>query len=166
MPAGDASSRYRLVRDRKGFLAARVTASGTRGWIFRFKLYDRMRDMGLGTYPSVSLAEARQLASEARTLVRRGIDPIDARKKQSAPAPVNSEMTFDLATEQFLDDREGGWKNAKHRQQWRNTLRTYASPVIGKKDVSAITTLVIREWGCNVVQLPKIIRNIDVQGRH
>jgi hypothetical protein len=49
-------------------------------------------------------------------------------------------MTFDLATEQFLDAREGGWKNPKHRQQWRNTLKTYASPVIGKKDVGAITT--------------------------
>ncbi len=121
-------------------LYARVTTSGTRGWIFRFKLFDRMRDMGLGTHPSVSLAEARKLASEARTFVRRGIDPIEARKKQSTPAPVTSEMTFDLATEQFLDAREGGWKNPKHRQQWRNTLKTYASPVIGKKDVGAITT--------------------------
>ena len=77
-------------------LYARVTASGKRGWIFRFKLFDRMRDMGLGTHPGVSLAEARKLASEARAFVRRGIDPIEERKKQSAPAPVNFEMTFDL----------------------------------------------------------------------
>jgi hypothetical protein len=45
-------------------LYARVTTSGTRGWIFRFKLFDRMRDMGLGTHPSVSLAEARKLPAK------------------------------------------------------------------------------------------------------
>ena len=121
-------------------LYVRVTGAGTRGWIFRFKLGGHMRDMGLGTHPSVSLAEARELAGEARALVRRGIDPIDARKQQAPPAVEKHIVTFDEAAKRYIGAHEQSWRNAKHRQQWANTLSTYAGPIISKTDVAAIGT--------------------------
>jgi integrase len=129
-----------LYADGNG-LYLRITESGTKGWIFRFALKGRRRDMGIGTLSQISLATARNLAEEFQRLLKQGIDPIEDRKaKVAASTPAGRTMTFDFATEQFLDDREGGWKNTKHRQQWRNTLKTYASPVIGKKDVADIST--------------------------
>src|SRR5262245_24365366 len=65
-----------------GNLYFRVADGGTRGWIFRFAMHGRTRDMGLGPYPDVSLAEARELAHECRRSVRSGIDPIEARREK------------------------------------------------------------------------------------
>jgi integrase len=124
-------------------LHLKVTATGTKSWVFRFKHgAPHPFSMGLGPYPDTSLAKARAKAGDARTLLARGINPIEEKKRQAKAATPEQKqvMTFDLAVEQFLDDREGGWKNAKHRQQWRNTLKTYASPAIGKKEVADITT--------------------------
>jgi integrase len=68
------------------------------------------------------------------------VDPIQARKAAEAVSAPQTRMTFDMAAERFISGLEGGWKNSKHRQQWRNTLSTYASPVVGEKDVAAIGT--------------------------
>jgi integrase len=98
--------------------------------------------MGLGPFPAVSLAQARNLAAEARSLAKAGQDPIAARDAQRTRQRLEEArgVTFDQATEQFLDDHESTWRNAKHRQQWRNTLRTYASPTMGSLSVAAIGT--------------------------
>jgi integrase len=126
-----------------GGLYLQVTASGARSWIFRFALARRRREMGLGPYPAVSLAAARKLASEARSLVKARQDPIAARDAERTRQRLQEArgITFDKAVEQFLIGNEVSWKNEKHRQQWRNTLRTYASPVIGALPVADIDTL-------------------------
>ena len=97
--------------------------------------------MGLGTYPEIGLASAREIAEECRKAVKQGIDPVEARKKgglaQNGAPPT---ITFAEAAERFVAAHETSWKNAKHRQQWRNTLSTYATPKIGAMDVAAIAT--------------------------
>jgi integrase len=130
-------------------LYLKVNETGARSWVFRFKRGPKVFNLGLGAYgkakPGVSLAEARKKAMEHRAQIGRGEKPEEikaagANAAKQAEATAKPIVTFDLAVEQFLDGREGGWKNAKHRQQWRNTLKTYASPVIGSKDVAAVDT--------------------------
>ncbi|MCA0305100.1 MAG: tyrosine-type recombinase/integrase, partial [Proteobacteria bacterium] len=113
-----------------------------KSWVYRFTLNDRRRDMGLGPYPAVSLAVARQMAGEARAMVKTGRDPLDARQQErDAEREARAALlTFDDAVKRFLGSHEGAWRNEKHRQQWRNTLETYASPVLGKTAVQSITT--------------------------
>jgi Arm DNA-binding domain len=81
-----------------------VTATGSKKWIFRYK----RRDMGLGGYSAVSLADARQKAMEARETLARGEDPIDARKADEAaskPAPI---LAFDEAAERYIAAHDHG----------------------------------------------------------
>src|SRR5262245_8710408 len=82
----------------------RVAEGGTRGWIFRFALHGRKRDMGLGTYPDVSLAKARELAALCREQVRDGIDPIEARKDRRAAdrTAIAKAMTFDECCRAYI----------------------------------------------------------------
>jgi integrase len=119
-----------------GGLYLSVSATGSKKWVFRYK----RRDMGLGGYPAVSLADARQKAMEARETLARGEDPIDARKAAEIAGKPKPFLTFDEAAERYIAAHEAAWRNPKHRQQWRNTLTTYASPSIGKLDVALIDT--------------------------
>lgn len=123
-----------------GGLYLQVSAAGGKSWIFRFSLAGKRREMGLGAFPTVGLAEARQGAVEGRRLLGQGVDPIEARKAVQARQRLESArgITFARAAEQFVMAHEGTWRNPKHRQQWRNTLATYAYPKIGKLSVAAI----------------------------
>jgi integrase len=125
-----------------GGLYLQVTAPDARSWIFRFQLDKRRREMGLGPFPEISLAVARNLAQEARALVKAGKDPIAEREAQRARQRLEDgrSVTWDKAVELFLADHEPTWRNPKHRQQWRNTLQTYSSPVMGKLPASSIGT--------------------------
>lgn len=119
-----------------------VTIGGSKSWLYRYMLTGKQHWMGLGSYPDVSLAEAREKAADARKLTRQNIDPL-AEKRQATSiirASIAKAMSFDKASEQFIDAHKAGWKNAKHVDQWRNTLATYASPIIGNLDVSLIET--------------------------
>ncbi|MBC6982864.1 site-specific integrase [Caulobacter sp. 17J80-11] len=107
--------------------------SGKR-WVFIFQWEGARKEMGLGSAATVSLAEARQLARDAHELRKAGKNPIEERRKEKV-AP----KTFGEVAEALLDDIEGGWRNAKHRQQWRNTLRTYAT-TFWNVPVDAVTT--------------------------
>lgn len=122
-------------------LYLQVTATGA-SWIYRYSLLGRAREMGLGSLATVSLAEARQKAQEARQLRDEGMDPIEARDAQRARARLEaaSLMTFDQCAAAYVEAHEAGWRNAKHRQQWSNTLATYARPVIGALSVQAVDT--------------------------
>lgn len=108
-----------------GNLYLNVTASGARSWVFLYVVKGRQREMGLGPTRDVSLVEARDLASQHRRSIRAGIDPLDERRT------VAAKPTFGSFTEQHIAGMEGGWRNPKHRAQWRNTLATYA---VGLRD--------------------------------
>jgi hypothetical protein len=105
-------------------LALQVKASSARSWILRLVIGNKRRDMGLGSYPSVSLAHARQKASDAREMVRQGVDPIERQRSalSSLRASLATQVTFKETALAYMAAHESGWKNVKHTQQWRNTL--------------------------------------------
>jgi integrase len=125
-----------------GGLYLQITDTDARSWVYRFALGSRRREMGLGAYPAVTLAAARMAATNARALVAGGQDPIAARDAGRAAQRLQEArgVTWDQAVEQFLAAHEKTWRNPKHRQQWRNTLATYAAPVLGGLSVAAIDT--------------------------
>jgi integrase len=123
-----------------GNLYFRIAPGGACGWIFRFTIQGRVRDMGLGAYPEISLAAARRIAAECRELVKKGTDPIVRRRADRAAQRVAAakSLTFDDCAREYINDHEAGWRNAKHRAQWTSTLTRYASPVFGKLPVSEV----------------------------
>ncbi|MCJ2125119.1 tyrosine-type recombinase/integrase [Methylobacterium sp. J-077] len=137
-----------------GGLYLQVTHADARSWIFRFMLNGRARSMGLGSLHTLTLAEARNKATECRKLCLDGIDPIEARQRVRSAAQLDAAkaMTFDACAEAYIEAHKKGWRNAKHGDQWRNTLATYASPVFGPLPVQSVDTgLVMRViepiWG-------------------
>lgn len=110
-----------------------VKASGARSWVLRYQMQGRRRDLGLGAFPDVSLAMARERAQEARRLIAEGLDPI-SQKRQAKP------MTFREAALALIESKRSGWKNAKHAAQWTTTLETYVFPRIGPVQVAQVTT--------------------------
>ena len=110
-----------------------VKPSGARSWVLRYQVQGRRRDLGLGAFPDVSLAMARERASEARRLIAEGEDPI-AKKHQAKP------QTFKDAALELIESKRPGWKSAKHAAQWTSTLETYAFAKIGRLQVAKIQT--------------------------
>ena len=105
------------------------------------------RDLGLGSVRLFSLQEARERARKYRQLAVDGIDPIELRRQEqdAARAAASERITFKDAAEEFLAVHGPTWRNAKHQQQWRNTLATYAYPKLGPRPVSAIDGALITE---------------------
>lgn len=125
-----------------GGLWLQVARSGSKSWIFRFKAAGRQREMGLGGLRTVDLVKARTLARECRSLLLDGKDPIEARKAVRLANALQRarSMTFDQCAAAYIDAHRKGWKNAKHADQWKNTLATYASPIIGALPVADVDT--------------------------
>lgn len=123
-------------------LYLRVSASGTKGWIFRFKLNGRQRDAGLGRYPSVSLAQARKGADAFRLHVACGRDPIEVREAERAAERAASiePWTFERCARAYIASYDAGWRNDKHRAQWPSSLARYVYPKIGSRAVDSIAT--------------------------
>lgn len=110
-----------------------------KSWIFRWGT-DGKKSMGLGSLKSVTLSEARELAAKNHRLTKQGIDPKAERDKlKASEQATTSVITFEQAYETYIEGQKAGWKNKKHAQQWTNTLKTYAKPVIGKLPCSTVT---------------------------
>lgn len=110
-----------------------VKPSGSRSWVLRYQVQGRRRDLGLGAYPDVSLAMARDRSSEARRLIADGEDPI-SKRQQAKP------KTFKDAALELIESKRPGWKSAKHAAQWTSTLKTYVFPKFGQVQVAKIET--------------------------
>lgn len=125
-----------------GNLYLQVTAGGAKTWIFRYQIGGRRREMGLGSSSTVSLAQAREKASDLRRTVANGVDPLEARKAETAAAKAATAgtLTFRECALIYIDTMRPGWSNEKHAAQWTSTLSTYAFPVIGDLPVSMIDT--------------------------
>lgn len=109
-------------------------SNGHRGWVLRMTVGDQRRDLGLGPYPEVGLAEAREKAREMHKSVREGIDPLVSKRAQRSALAARqaAEKSFDACAADYIHSKADEWKNLKHRQQWENTLKSYASPHIGR----------------------------------
>jgi integrase len=132
---GDGRGLYLLVR-----------SAGARFWLFRYRRNGHTREMGLGSFADVTLAEAREKAADLHRKVKAGIDPLAEREARALAEKVASHratvrgITFADVADRYITAHEAGWRNPKHRQQWRNTLHTYAMPILGPLPVSDVDT--------------------------
>lgn len=106
-------------------LKLKISPTGSKSWTWVFTFEGRRREAGFGRYPAVSLKEARAKRAEGERLRADEIDPI----KGAEQSPELQPATFGEFALNFITDHEAGWKNVKHRQQWRNTLQTYGRPI-------------------------------------
>jgi hypothetical protein len=110
-----------------------VASTGAKKWVLRFLWRGKAREMGLGSYPEVGLAEARERALAGRRLARSGVDPI-AERRQDRRVPTFGELADEVVAEQGK-----GFRNDKRKAQWAMTLREYAAP-LRSLSVDVITT--------------------------
>lgn len=115
-------------------LAMQVLPTGGRSWVLRMTVGTKRRDMGLGGFPDVTLAGARDAARIARAKVKQGIDPIEEARANVSQlkATQAAALTFKQCALKYIEAHESTWKNPKSPSQWRNTLETYAYPVMGE----------------------------------
>jgi integrase len=124
-----------------GGLYLQVSKWGTRSWSFRYG----EKYMGLGPVHTVPLVKARKRAAECRDLLRDGIDPKVARDAKLSQVKLDQAHTisFRESAEKYVAAKRAGWKNAKHAEQWSNTLETYCGPVFGALPVSAVDSALV-----------------------
>ena len=122
-------------------LILQISPSGARSWILRVLVGGKRREMGLGAFPDVTLAQAREKARETRAAIEDGRDPVAERAaaRSALIAARGVETTFDEAARKFIESKSSEWSNPKHAAQWAATLNTYASPVIGSLQVRDVT---------------------------
>ena len=121
-------------------LYLRVGPSGSKSWVFRYRVGNSRRDMGLGPVHTISLADARIKAAECRKLRVDGADPLQVRQDALLVAKLEEAkaMSFKECAEKYIAAHAPGWRNAKHGDQWRSTLATYAYPVFGDLPVQSV----------------------------
>lgn len=123
-------------------LGLQVLPTGGRTWILRTTVAGKRRDIGLGGFPSVTLAGAREAARHARRKIKQGIDPVDEAKalRGALAASRAADMTFSDAANAFIAAKAPEWSNLKHATQWTNTIAKYVEPIIGNVYVRDIET--------------------------
>ncbi len=128
-----------------GGLYLQVGVGSARSWIFRYAALDGRkidREMGLGPTHTVSLADARARAADARKLRLDGVDPIAARKaaRDQLKADTAKAITFKQGAVSYIKANRAGWGSKKHASLWENSLATYAEPVLGHLPIAAVDT--------------------------
>ena len=107
-----------------------VAPKGSKSWVQRIAINGRKRDIGLGSYPTISLARAREMAHANKVAVAEGRDPLKEKHeaREAARTPSPSVPTFAEAASHVIELRRPIWSNPKHAAQWESTLATYAFP--------------------------------------
>lgn len=117
-------------------LQLQITPRGARSWLLRVTIGGRRRKIGLGSYPTVPLAAARERAREALDKIAAGIDPLEERR--AALAAQRLRLTFAEAMDKFAPKKLAEFKSEKQRRLWRNSLEFHALPILGKMPVDQI----------------------------
>ena len=125
-----------------GGLVLQVSQSGSKSWLFRYRVNGKHREMGLGSLLAVDLAAARVKAKHCRDQLSEGIDPLESRQHARVADRLARarQISFDQCASAYIAAHRGGWRNPKHATQWINTLATYVSPVMGSLPVAAVDT--------------------------
>ncbi len=145
-----------------GNLYLRVRDNGSRAWVFRYKIAGKATEIGLGAISSRSLLEAREIAGGMRSAIINDRDPITlVRVKRD-----NTVMTFKDCALALIDTKRSGWRNARHAQQWENTLKQYAYPSIGDKlpaDISLadVKAILLPMWATKTVTASRLRQRIE-----
>ena len=121
-------------------LQLRVSDTGAKYWVLRVAVGGRRRDIGIGPYPEISLARARESAAEMREQVRSGVDPVEQRRaaQEALKRERAKALTFRQAAIKCHAGKETEFRSAKHRRDWISSLERHAFPIIGDFQVSAI----------------------------
>jgi integrase len=127
---------YRLLDADRLYIEVRPT--GVKVWRLKYVLNGKESSMSLGEYPSVTLADARQLKDEVRAKLAKGIDPVDFRKKERQAMQVKVANTFDIVAKEYFEQRLNN-KSDIYKTSFITSLKKDISPVIGKKDVKDVT---------------------------
>lgn len=140
-----------------------IKPSGAKSWILRAKVGAKRSDIGLGGYPDVTLANAHERARTAKNSIRDGIDPVAERRAQRGAIT----WTFKTCALAYIKEHEPSWKNAKHGDQWRNTLETYVYPYFGDKhvrdiDTADVTTAIRPEWSTKNETMVRVRNRIEL----
>lgn len=154
-------------------LMLQVSPAGTKSWLMRVTVGTRRSEIGLGSYPGVGLALARQKAQQTRDDIAKGIDPVlqraEARQniiEQQIEAKA-LDWTFRRCAEAYVKAKAPGWRNAKHATQWTNTLATYAYPTIGavlvrNVTITHITTIIEPHWATKNETINRVRNRIEL----
>lgn len=128
-------------------LYLQIGPNGSKSWLYRFQIDKRERFMGIGSFPTFKLAEAREQARLLRQHVQKGEDPIEMRRnKRDADAKAARErITFRDAAEEFFGVFLPTFRNEKHRKQWRTTIERYAYPKLKDRSVAAIDDAMVND---------------------
>jgi integrase len=122
-----------------------VSPSGSRSWIFRYMLRGRSRDMGIGSFPDIGLADARSVATGARVLCKGGIDPIEQRDNQRAAQRLEKarSISFKECASLYFEANKAAWRNAQHTRDWELSLKNHVFPKIGSFPVADIDVAMV-----------------------
>ncbi|MGB3243948.1 MAG: integrase arm-type DNA-binding domain-containing protein [Sulfitobacter sp.] len=122
-------------------LLMQVSDTGAQSWLLRVRVGDKRREIGLGPFPEVSLARAREKAAEAKEAIRSGVDPVEARKaaRSALLATQRNGLTFIEAFEKYAAKKLPELRTERYRDQWRATVQKYAFPELGSMLVQDIS---------------------------
>ena len=122
-------------------LQLQVTPRGAKSWLLRVTIGNRRRKVGLGSYPTVTLAAARQRARDALDRIAAGADPVEERRAAQAAlrAAQARSLTFAEAMAKFAPKKLAEFRSEKQRRLWRSSLEMHALPVLGDIPVDKIT---------------------------
>ena len=154
-------------------LTLQVSPSKSKSWVLRVKVGTKRREIGLGAYPGVGVALAREKAQQVRDEIVAGIDPVAQRALarqniiQQQLEEKALDWTFRRCAESYIKARSPGWRNAKHAQQWENTLATYAYPVIGDMlvrhvNIGHVMTIVEPHWATKNETIDRVRNRIEL----
>jgi integrase len=125
-----------------------IGKTGAKRWTFMFERRGRQREAGFGSIAAVSLAEARAKAAECRSLLAKGVDPLDAKK--AARHADASRQTFGQCADALIASKRSEWRSAKHALQWETTLKVHCKPIrefpIDGVDTAAVLSLLQPLW--------------------
>ncbi len=107
-----------------------VSPTGAKRWAYRFTIAGKVSEVGLGSFPAITLAEARDKALEARRQAKAGVSPVEA--KRAAAIEASGKPTFGKMADDLIASKASEWRNEKHKAQWKMTLKTYCSPIYNK----------------------------------
>lgn len=154
-------------------LQLQVTASGAKSWLLRVTVGDKRREIGLGAYPGVGVALAREKAQQVRDEIVAGVDPVAARVTaresivQQQIEEKAMQWTFRSCAEAYIKLKSPGWRNPKHASQWANTLETYAYPSIGDLlvrniNIGHITAILEPHWATKNETINRVRNRIEL----
>ena len=144
--------------------------AGSGQWVVRFTVHGRRREMGLGPYPDISLKVAREMASDARQMAKRGVDPIARREAEKREAERNLHLLGDVARDAF-EARKAELKGDGKAGRWFSPLELHILPKLGKVPVSEVDQISVRDalapiWHTKAETARKAANRLNIVLKH